>query len=126
MAVLMRPLEQSAARWGRGMLRHGVKTLRDTGSVATPQTVLWMVAPCLRIINYRSKQTAAITIPWFVLTQLGAQHGDYLEFLPGPNGQVLLRKARARKVRNAYKRFAWVEVALRAGRRRVGEERKSG
>jgi len=89
------------------MLRHGVDAVAQYASLANLKTVLWMVDPLLRVINYRAKDTHTITIPRSVMRHMGVAHGDYIELIPRPNGEIALRKASARRIRNAYKMLQW-------------------
>lgn len=99
------PIDVVAERWGAGMIRHGVETAFGAVSLARLRTVLWVVAPRLRIINYRAKGTACVTLPRFLLRHLGAGHGDYLEFIPRRGGYLVVRKASERQIKNAFRRY---------------------
>ncbi len=111
----IRPLEQSAERWAKGTMRHGVEVARHMASMANMKKVLWMVAPWLRAVNYRSKKTAAITLPCYLLRHLGAEHGDMITCNPGPGRTVVLRLARADEIAVALDGFRQYDVESRKG-----------
>lgn len=119
MSLKVRSIKQAGERWASGMIYHGLETTRGVVSMANLRKVLWMMAPRLRIVNYRSKQTPAVTIPKFMLRHMRVSQGDYLEFVPRRNGWVMIRKASERKVRYAFCKFRFLRAELEL-RRRLG------
>lgn len=103
----IRPLKKCGVRWTKGMIRHGVDAVAQYASLANLKTVLWMVDPFLRIINYRAKDTHTITISRATMRHMGVAHGDYIELIHRRNGEVVMRRASERRIKNAYTMLRW-------------------
>lgn len=104
------------------MLRHGVHAVAGVVSLANLKTVLWMVDPFLRIINYRAKDTHTITIPRSLMRHMNVAHGDYIELIPARNGEVVIRKASEQRIKNAHTMLRWNahEAQIKPGRQILG------
>ena len=119
MSLKVRLIEHTGERWAQGMTLHGLETWEGVASMATWDKVLWMVAPRLRRVSHRSKQTACITIPTVLLRHTGAKVGEYLELIPRRGGELIIRKASERKVRNALSRFQFLRADVESRRKAI-------
>lgn len=113
MGVELPSAGECAARWAKGMLRHGVETTRGPASMSNIRKVLWMVDCFLRTINRHSKDTACVTIPTVVLRDIGAERRDHVVWERIGPGMWMLCKASEQRVEAALEQFKLYDPAGR-------------
>lgn len=101
----VRPLDQSAERWGKQVTASALRPSPKMASMSNIWKVLWVVDPGLRTINRHSKNTLFVTIPSHVARDLGLQLHGHAEWIQIQPGLWALQKARAGRIKWAIKRY---------------------